>query len=144
MWRRLKSWTSWFPITALEPRSATCCNGTRSNAFWRKKKCKRSLMFGQCETAVDFKPGSIPERKDKVTMRSIALLVPTCLLVVGSIGLYSQTAQDQSQLNAGLASLPLLSHAESRMVFPENPTGEKGNGGKAIPNPADPDLYYSK
>ena len=30
------------------------------------------------------------------------------------------------------------------MVSPENPTGEKGSGGKAIPNPADPDLYYSK
>jgi hypothetical protein len=77
-------------------------------------------------------------------MRSVALLVPTCLLFVGGIALYSQTATDQSPLSVGLASLPLLSHAESRMVSPENPTGEKANGGKAIPNPADPDLYYSK
>ena len=44
----------------------------------------------------------------------------------------------------GLASLPQLTpKAESRMVSPENPTGERGKGAMAIPNPADPDLAFS-
>jgi hypothetical protein len=44
----------------------------------------------------------------------------------------------------GLGSLPYLTGAETRSISPENPTGEKGKGGMAIPNPADPDLPYSK
>jgi hypothetical protein len=44
----------------------------------------------------------------------------------------------------GLGALPILTPAETRSVCPENPTGEKGKGGMAIPNPADPDLPYSK
>ena len=44
----------------------------------------------------------------------------------------------------GLESLPQLNpKTESRMVSPENPTGEKGKGAMAIPNPADPDLAFS-
>ena len=41
----------------------------------------------------------------------------------------------------GLSSLPQLTpQANNRMVSPENPTGAKGKGAMAIPNPADPDL----
>src|SRR5579863_5565577 len=47
-------------------------------------------------------------------------------------------------LGGGLGSLPFLSSAETRSVCPENPTGEKGKGGMAVPNPADPDLPFSK
>jgi hypothetical protein len=46
-------------------------------------------------------------------------------------------------MDAGLGTLPLLTKSESRMVSPENPTGEKGKGAMAIPNPADPDLAFS-
>src|SRR6516225_6690920 len=49
-----------------------------------------------------------------------------------------------SGLNYGLAALPIVTPAETRSVCPENPTGEKGKGGMAIPNPADPDLPFSK
>ena len=50
----------------------------------------------------------------------------------------------QTPLGGGLASLPQLRpNVESRMVSPENPTGEKGKGAMAIPNPADPDLPFS-
>jgi hypothetical protein len=49
-----------------------------------------------------------------------------------------------SGLGAGLGSLPFLTRAETRSVCPENPTGEKGKGGMAVPNPADPDLPFSK
>ena len=43
-----------------------------------------------------------------------------------------------------LGSLPLLTSAETRSISAENPTGEKGRGGMAVPNPSDPDLPYSK
>ncbi len=47
-------------------------------------------------------------------------------------------------LNAqGLGDLPFLGAEETRMVSPENPTGEKGKGAMAVPNPADPDLSFS-
>jgi len=50
----------------------------------------------------------------------------------------------QTPLGGGLASLPQLRpNVETRMVSPENPTGEKGKGAMAIPNPADPDLAFS-
>lgn len=50
----------------------------------------------------------------------------------------------QGPLGGGLASLPQLRpNVESRMVSPENPTGEKGKGAMAVPNPADPDLAFS-
>ncbi len=39
-----------------------------------------------------------------------------------------------SGFSAGLGDLPMLSRAETRMVSPENPTGERGKGGMAIPN----------
>lgn len=43
---------------------------------------------------------------------------------------------DYSQLNFGLGSLPLLSDAETRSISAENPTGERGNGAKAMPDAA--------
>ena len=43
-------------------------------------------------------------------------------------------------MNLGLGALPLLSTARTRSISPENPTGEKGKGGMAIPNPEDPAL----
>ena len=67
-----------------------------------------------------------------------------CLSVAGLLfnGLFAQTA-DQSFLNFGLGSLPYLMNAETRMVSPENPTGERGVGGMAIPDPSNPDLPFS-
>ncbi len=43
---------------------------------------------------------------------------------------------DYSQLNFGLGSLPLLSDAETRSISAENPTGERSNGAKAMPDAA--------
>ncbi len=42
-----------------------------------------------------------------------------------------------NNLNFGLGTIPLLSNAKTRSVSAENPTGEPGNGAKAVPNPAD-------
>ena len=46
-------------------------------------------------------------------------------------------------LNLGLGTLPLLSQARTRSVSAENPTGTKGMGGMAIPNPGDPSVPHS-
>jgi hypothetical protein len=46
--------------------------------------------------------------------------------------------------NFGLGSLPLMTDVETRLVSPENPTGERGKGGMAIPDPTNPDLPFSK
>ncbi len=40
-------------------------------------------------------------------------------------------------LQPGLGTLPLLGQGRTRSVSAENPTGEKGKGGMAIPDPAD-------
>ena len=53
------------------------------------------------------------------------------------------TRPESSPFSGGLSSLPLLSQGETRMVSPENPTGDKGRGGMAVPNPKDPDLPFS-
>lgn len=45
---------------------------------------------------------------------------------------------DLSNTMAGLNTLPFLTDAKTRSVCAENPTGEKGKGGMAIPNPAEP------
>ena len=42
---------------------------------------------------------------------------------------------DFEQLGLGLGGLPLLGGARTRSVCPENPTGEKGKGGMAVPDP---------
>jgi hypothetical protein len=52
-------------------------------------------------------------------------------------------ATDASQeafigLQPGLGSLPLLGRGRTRSISAENPTGEKGKGGMAVPNPAEP------
>ncbi len=38
-------------------------------------------------------------------------------------------------LNMGLGTLPLMSSARTRSISAENPTGEKGKGGMAVPDP---------
>jgi len=42
------------------------------------------------------------------------------------------------ELHQGLGSLPYLNRARSRSVCAENPTGAKGKGAMAVPNPSDP------
>ena len=53
----------------------------------------------------------------------------------------SKTATVQESfigLQPGLGSLPLLNRGRTRSISAENPTGEKGKGGMAIPNPSEP------
>ncbi len=50
---------------------------------------------------------------------------------------------DFGALGLGLSGLPLLTGWRTRSISPENPTGAKGHGGRAVPDPSDPDLSYS-
>ena len=81
-------------------------------------------------------------------MRGKYLFVITFLLVCMQYTFASgQTGalyNNYSQLNFGMGSLPFLSDAVTRSVSPENPTGEKGKGGMAIPDPDDPNLPFSR
>ena len=64
------------------------------------------------------------------------------LATVSSISLIGQSRPPS--FDFGLANLPFLTDAQTRSVSAENPTGEKGRGGMAIPNAADPRLPFSK
>ena len=74
----------------------------------------------------------------------------SALVLLGLPAAKSSKAYPQSKpvqaswLNSGLSNLPTLTESETRSVCPENPRGAKGSGGMAIPNPADPDLPFSK
>lgn len=60
------------------------------------------------------------------------------------VNTYSQVVGPRGGIDVGLASLPNVDPgAQSRMVSPENPTGDKGNGAMAAPDPNNPDLGFS-
>ena len=50
---------------------------------------------------------------------------------------------DFAGLGFGLGTLPILTNAVTRSISAENPTGEKGKGGMAVPDPQDPNLPFS-
>ena len=49
-----------------------------------------------------------------------------------------QEADPCASLQSGLGSLPLLGGGRTRSICAENPTGEKGKGGLAVPQPGEP------
>jgi hypothetical protein len=71
-----------------------------------------------------------------------------CVLMLAFVGVRGGVSQSHPMGSAsgeGLASLPNANPAtESRMVSPENPTGGKGQGAMAIPDPSNPDLPFSR
>ncbi len=69
-----------------------------------------------------------------------AAVIVSLLLMTGNHTL----AQEKSLAGFDLSSIYMLNEVETYSVCPENPTGEKGKGGMAIPDPDDPDLAFSK
>ncbi len=64
------------------------------------------------------------------------LAAASSLPMAGSASAFAQPgAVEAPWLNPGLGMLPVLTQAESRQVSPENPTGGKGMGAKAVPGP---------
>ena len=71
-------------------------------------------------------------------LRHSVLMVP--VLVLMAAGANAQSSGEFS----GVSTLANLNpQSESRMVSPENPTGEKGKGAMAVPDPSNRDLVYS-
>ena len=68
-------------------------------------------------------------------IRSV-LLAAWCL--PSGAAAFAQSEGSPAGLAGGLASLPFLDHARTRSISAENPRGEKGRGGMAIPDPAEP------
>ena len=76
------------------------------------------------------------------------LLRVFCLVTIPLLGLPASAAPGPSAqgatmnehvgLNPGLGTLPLLTNARTRSISAENPTGAKGKGGTAIPDPTEP------
>jgi hypothetical protein len=88
--------------------------------------------------------------KNNTTHRLAAVLIVALAMLSGSPALVlnaqaaigpdgSPTAADAFiGLQPGLGSLPLLGRGRTRSISAENPTGAKGKGGMAIPNPREP------
>ena len=70
----------------------------------------------------------------------IVLMIAALILITGK----QLTAQENHPTGFDLGSIFILEDMETFSVCPENPTGEKGKGGMAIPDPEDPDLPFSK
>ncbi len=82
-----------------------------------------------------------------VVAASLILIFPMAGAPLGEQPLRAQesTARERNPgfnagrgLDQGFAALPVLSSARTRSVCAENPTGGKGQGGRALPDPADP------
>ena len=56
---------------------------------------------------------------------------PFILIARGGV----DTVDQMPGLNMGLGALPLMSSARTRSISAENPTGAKGMGGMAVPDP---------
>lgn len=74
-------------------------------------------------------------RAKSATSRTAVSFI-TAILLTGCV----QTMKNDpfTGINMGLGSLPLITDAQTRSISAENPTGEKGKGGMAIPNPDEP------
>ena len=66
-------------------------------------------------------------------MKKIILIL---MVVITTISLSAQSGFNGLEMNMG--NLYRLSDAQTRSISPENFTGEKGNGGMAVPNPDAP------
>jgi len=60
------------------------------------------------------------------------------LLTLGMARAQAQSENESQSLFGGLGALPLLTDARTRSISAENPTGEKGKAGMAIPDPSEP------
>ncbi len=69
----------------------------------------------------------------KSQSKILPLFLTVVLLLLSSIQVIAYDG-----LQPGLGTLPLLGQGTTRSISAENPTGEKGKGGMAIPDPTDP------
>ncbi len=72
------------------------------------------------------------------------LLLAVVVFGTGCVNVHRESSVTRETVVAGIGSemgmgtLPLLTSARTRSIAAENPTGEKGKGGMAVPNPSEP------
>lgn len=79
---------------------------------------------------------SIVKRQVLWTMCTAALTAASLCSAVAAPPAVAQDAM--TGLQPGLGTLPLLGRGRTRSISAENPTGEKGKGGMAVPDPSNP------
>ncbi len=71
-------------------------------------------------------------RNGRISRRLGGVLAAACFCLTTG----APAADDVLGFQTGLGTLPLLGQGKTRSITAENPTGEKGKGGMAIPDPA--------
>lgn len=74
----------------------------------------------------------------KTTRQTLLIGAAACLLQSSPAEPVADPSAPSAALPQGLGSLPYLTQARTRSICAENPTGAKGKGGMAVPNPAEP------
>lgn len=70
---------------------------------------------------------------------AICVAVAAAVALASAIAPFPALAQEAMVgLQPGLGTLPLLGRGRTRSISAENPTGEKGKGGMAVPDPTNP------
>ncbi len=80
-----------------------------------------------------------PRLRAALVLLASAGLITAALVATSGLSASSSPRQDEKAfggLGMSLSSLPRLSHARTRSISPENPTGEKGKGGMSVDGPA--------
>jgi len=113
-----------------------------SDALQHKAQAQNGMLLFTFAEEVKCDPGAGPGCRNRSMPAVIRWLGGLGLATVSSISLIGQSRPPS--FDFGLANLPFLTDAQTRSVSAENPTGEKGSGGMAIPNAADSRLPFSK
>ena len=81
---------------------------------------------------------TINMKHSNITFLSVALLAWNTCAGADTSSAPASVGDAYIGLQPGLGSLPLLGRGRTRSISAENPTGEKGKGGMAIPHPNEP------
>ena len=96
---------------------------------------RESLKPTSTQNTINF---TINMKHSNITFLSVALLAWNTCAGADTSSAPASVCDAYIGLQPGLGSLPLLGRGRTRSISAENPTGEKGKGGMAIPHPNEP------
>ena len=96
---------------------------------------RESLKPTSTQNTINF---TINMKHSNITFLSVALLAWNTCAGADTSSAPASVGDAYIGLQPGLGSLPLLGRGRTRSISAENPTGEKGKGGMAIPHPNEP------